>query len=168
MNDAAHADLTTKRVQISKNDIEALRSFIGDDFGEWGPHVQVPQKKINDFAEVTGDRQWVHVDPTRAAQGPYKAPIAHGFLTLSLLLDLRLPPPYEINDVQGIIHAGGSYDFKRPVFVGNHLYARERLVGVECIRGRKQLMTQLTIAYEIAVVEMEKVAVVGTIKLVYL
>lgn len=65
--------------------IEQAQSLVGTELGvsDW---MQIDQKRINDFAEVTGDHQWIHVDVERAkAESPYGAPIAHGFLTLSLI-----------------------------------------------------------------------------------
>ena len=65
--------------------IDDAQSLIGEELGvsEW---LEIDQKRINDFAEVTGDHQWIHVDVERAkAESPYRTPIAHGFLTLSLI-----------------------------------------------------------------------------------
>ena len=61
-----------------------LKSLIGEELAvsDW---VLVTQERINLFAEATGDHQWIHVDPERAAKGPFGATIAHGFLTLSML-----------------------------------------------------------------------------------
>jgi len=65
--------------------IDDAQSLIGEELGvsEW---LEIDQKRINDFADVTGDHQWIHVDVERAkAESPYRTPIAHGFLTLSLI-----------------------------------------------------------------------------------
>ena len=64
--------------------LEKFKSLIGEDNGttDW---VLIDQDKINGFADVTGDHQWIHVDIEKATQGPFGGPIAHGFLTLSLL-----------------------------------------------------------------------------------
>ena len=65
--------------------IEAAQALVGRELGvsDW---MEIDQKRINDFADVTGDHQWIHVDVERAkAESPYKTPIAHGFLTLSLI-----------------------------------------------------------------------------------
>ena len=60
----------------------SVQASVGRQLGEteW---VQITQERINQFADATGDQQWIHTDPERAAQGPFGAPIAHGFLTLS-------------------------------------------------------------------------------------
>lgn len=95
---------------------------------EWIP---VTQEQVNRFAEATGDHQWIHVDPERAAQGPFGAPIAHGFLTLSLL-----PRFFESAfDIQGA-RMGVNYGLNRvrfmsPVPVGSRLRARLTLLACE-------------------------------------
>src|SRR4030095_116773 len=73
---------------IHINDVRSLRDRIGEEIavGDW---FEVSQARINQFAEATGDTQWIHVDPARAAaESPFKTTIAHGFLTLSLLSTL--------------------------------------------------------------------------------
>jgi acyl dehydratase len=64
-----------------------LLTMVGDDLGS-SPWVEVSQEMINLFAEATGDHQWIHVDVERAKEGPFGGPIAHGYLTLSLLIPL--------------------------------------------------------------------------------
>lgn len=67
------------------NSVEEAQSLVGTELGvsEW---MEIDQQRVNDFADVTGDHQWIHVDVERAkAESPYGAPIAHGFLTLSLI-----------------------------------------------------------------------------------
>src|SRR5436309_3616225 len=71
---------------IRFDDIEALRKQVSDEFGPWGPEIEVSQEMINKFAELTGDHQWIHIDVERAKrESPFRTTIAHGFLTLSLL-----------------------------------------------------------------------------------
>src|SRR3954454_17839271 len=75
------------------DDIDGLTAAISPDFGDWGPEIEVTQDLINGFAELTGDRQWIHVDVERAhKESPFGGPIAHGFLTLSLLPALGVAP----------------------------------------------------------------------------
>ncbi|WP_329407718.1 MaoC family dehydratase [Nocardia vinacea] len=64
--------------------LDELRSAVGESVGP-GPWLTIDQKRIDAFADTTGDDQWIHVDPERAATGPYSATIAHGYLTLSLI-----------------------------------------------------------------------------------
>ena len=69
--------------------IDEVRALIGADLAP-GPWLTVDQERVDRFAEATGDHQWIHVDPERAAAGPYGGTIAHGYLTLSLIPGLAL------------------------------------------------------------------------------
>ncbi len=71
--------------------ISDLQPLVGEVIGtsDW---LALEQDRVNLFADATGDHQWIHVDPVRAKDGPFGAPIAHGFLTLSLLPASRTPP----------------------------------------------------------------------------
>ena len=90
--------------------------------------VTITQEQVNQFAEATGDHQWIHIDVERASQGPFGGPIAHGFLTLSLLprffgetlavTEARMGVNYGLNKVR----------FPAPVLVGSRLRARLRLL----------------------------------------
>ncbi len=72
--------------KIQFDDIETLRAQISEEFGPFGNEVEVSQKTIDQFAEVTGDHQWIHLDAERCKkESPFGTTIAHGFLTLSLL-----------------------------------------------------------------------------------
>lgn len=69
-------------MSITANGIDELKKLAGSDLGtsEW---IEVTQERINTFADATGDHQWIHVDEEKAKDGPFGAPIAHGYLTLS-------------------------------------------------------------------------------------
>jgi acyl dehydratase len=102
---------------------------VGDEYGpsSW---VEVPQEKIDAFADATGDHQWIHVDPERAAQGPFKTTIAHGYLTLSLLPSMS----YEVIPRQGgmgINYGLNRVRFPAPVPVGSRVRARFRVDNLE-------------------------------------
>src|SRR5918911_631509 len=71
--------------------IDELRELVGSELG-YGDWFEVTQDRVDAFADVTGDHQWIHVDPERAAKTPFGGTIAHGFLTLSLLPLLRQQP----------------------------------------------------------------------------
>ena len=72
--------------EVKFDDIAGINALASEEFGDWGAEVEVTQDKIDAFAELTGDRQWIHVDVERAKkESPFGGPIAHGFLTLSLL-----------------------------------------------------------------------------------
>jgi acyl dehydratase len=69
---------------IRFDDVEALRAKISKDFGPWSDPIEITQQKINQFADVTGDHQWIHIDVERCKkESPFGGPVAHGFLTLS-------------------------------------------------------------------------------------
>ena len=110
--------------------------------------VDVDQARIDQFAQATGDRQWIHVDPARAAAGPFGATVAHGFLTLSLLSrlfaaavsfeDVRLSLNYGLNRVR----------FPSPVPVGSRLRALCVLQSYEPMAGGAQVTVTVTIERE--------------------
>ena len=72
--------------EIQFDDIESLQKHVSEEFGPFGSELEVTQAMINQFAEVTGDHQWIHLDVERAKkESPFGTTVAHGFLTLSLL-----------------------------------------------------------------------------------
>ncbi|MBU9763440.1 MaoC family dehydratase [Mycobacterium sp. TNTM28] len=115
------------RVFDSINDLVAVK---GQALGtsEW---VQITQDAVNLFADATGDHQWIHVDPQRAAQGPFGATIAHGYMTLSLLPRL-MAQMYTVNGIKLAINYGlNKVRFPAPVPVGSNVRATSTLVGVD-------------------------------------
>ena len=109
---------------------------VGDEYGpsEW---LEIDQERIDRFAEATGDDQWIHVDPARAAEGPFGTTIAHGFLTLSLLVRFL----YEVRPESGEFRMGINYGVNRvrfpaPVPVGSRIRGRFRIVDGDGRRGR--------------------------------
>jgi acyl dehydratase len=102
----------------------------GDEFGpsSW---IDIPQEKIDAFADATGDHQWIHVDPERAAEGPFRTTIAHGYLTLSLLPVAS----YEVIPSPGggmaINYGLNKVRFPAPVPVGSRVRATFRVVDVD-------------------------------------
>ena len=100
--------------------------------GEW---TTVDQKTIDTFAEATGDHQWIHVDPERAADGPYGGTIAHGLLTLSLL-PLLLGRLYRIENIRmGINYGFNKVRFPAPVPVGSRLRATAQIADATALEG---------------------------------
>lgn len=95
--------------------------------------ITVTQEQVNLFADATGDHQWIHIDPARAKAGPFGGPIAHGFLTLSLLPQF-FENAMEIRDSKmGVNYGLNKVRFMGPVHVGSRLRARMKLVGCEPI-----------------------------------
>lgn len=111
--------------------------------------ITVTQQHINLFAEATGDHQWIHVDVERAKKGPFGAPIAHGFLTLSLI-----PQFFEnaitVEDVRmGVNYGLNKVRFVAPVPVDSKLRARVKLLKSEDIdNGGKQNTWEVTVERE--------------------
>lgn len=97
--------------------------------------VTITQEQVDRFADATGDHQWIHVDPERARQGPFGAPIAHGFLTLSLLPRF-FGSTFDVRGVRmGVNYGLNKVRFTAPVPVGSRLRARSTLLSAEPIAG---------------------------------
>ncbi|WP_105971254.1 MaoC family dehydratase [Streptomyces geranii] len=134
-------------MSITVNGIDDLKKLAGTDLGtsEW---IEVTQERINTFADATGDHQWIHVDPEKAAEGPFGAPIAHGYLTLSLFIPLFT----ELLDVQGVttkVNYGlNKVRFPSPVKVGSKIRLVGRLADVEDVPGGVQITVDGTIEIE--------------------
>jgi len=108
----------------------------------------IDQSRIDQFAEATGDRQWIHVDTARAEAGPYGATIAHGFLTVSLLPAMR-HDAFVIDDVQmGINYGLNRVRFPAPVASGSRVRGQFRLLAFEPLPGGAQLTVEGTIVRE--------------------
>lgn len=102
----------------------------GTDLGasDW---LSIDQARIDGFAEVTGDRQWIHVDPVRAKDGPFGSTIAHGYLTLSLV-NFFLPQLLEVRGFSAGVNVGvDRLRFLAPVPVGSRIRGRGEIVHVE-------------------------------------
>jgi acyl dehydratase len=124
-----------------------LERLVGQEIGtsQW---LQVDQARIDRFAEATGDRQWIHVDPVRAAAGPFGTTIAHGYLTLSLLPEL-FASGFAIDDVaMGVNYGLNRVRFPTPVPAGSRLRAHFRLLGYEPLPGGAQLTVEATVELE--------------------
>ena len=120
----------------------------GDVFGpsSW---IEVPQSRIDAFAEATGDHQWIHVDPERAAAGPFGATIAHGYLTLSLLPAASYEVlPRDPEARMGINYGLNRVRFPAPVPVGSRVRVTFEVVSVEEIEGGGQQTLSATVERE--------------------
>ena len=128
--------------------LEELPPLVGQEIAtsDW---ITVTQQQVNLFAEATGDHQWIHVDVERAKAGPFGGPIAHGFLTLSLL-----PRFYEtsfevIESRMGVNYGLNRVRFMTPVPVGGRLRGRMKLLSCEPIDGEGvQMVWETTIELE--------------------
>lgn len=127
--------------------VDALRDAIGKDLG-YGDWITIDQQRINQFAEATGDHQWIHVDPQRAAQGPFKTTVAHGYLTLSLL-PVLMTGLVRVDGVRmGVNYGVNKVRFPAPVPVGSRVRARVEIVSVEDVGGGVQVTSRVTIERE--------------------
>jgi len=125
---------------------EALE-HLGETLGptEW---TTILQDRIDAFAEATGDHQWIHVDPERAAAGPFGAPIAHGYLTLSLA-NLFLPDLIEVHGISMGVNVGvEKVRFPNPVRVGSRIRGRGEIVSAEEVGGGLQVVIRVAIEIE--------------------
>src|ERR1700678_4818646 len=94
---------------IKFDDIPALTAKIGKEFGPWSEPIHVTQDKINQFADVTGDHQWIHIDIERSKrESPFKGPVAHGFLTLSLIPGLEINSGYKVVGYRNVPNYGAN------------------------------------------------------------
>jgi acyl dehydratase len=125
------------------NGLDDLRRLAGADLGAGDWH-EVTQKQIDTFADATGDHQWIHVDPERARTGPFGGTIAHGYLTLALVIPLWT----ELLRIDGIgmaVNYGlNRVRFPAPVPSGSHVRLHAHVVSVEDIPGGVQMTVDLT------------------------
>ena len=127
--------------------IAGLAGAAGTDLGasDW---LEIDQQRIDTFAAATGDHQWIHVDPERAADGPFGATIAHGFLTLSVLPVLQ-HQLYAVEDVRMAVNVGlNKVRFPHPVRVGSRIRDHVTMGEVTDLPAGKQLTLRHTIEIE--------------------
>jgi len=123
-----------------------LGAHVGEHLG-YSPWLEISQQMVNDFADVTGDHQWIHVDPERAKGGPFGGPIAHGYLTLSLA-PFFLPQIWTVSGTSmGVNYGAEKIRFPAPVPVGSQLRAGAVVKEVKEIEGGAQVT--LTVTFEV-------------------
>lgn len=143
--------------QYKFDDIEALKELVSETWGEFSNQFEVTQDIINKFADLTGDKYFLHVDPEAAKSGPFGTTIAHGFLTLSLMTQLKLQETFEITGSNFMVNYGSNkLRFVGAVPSGSKIHMRARVVKVES--GAKGGM-ELTREFAIHVAGSEKPAV---------
>lgn len=107
--------------------------------------LTVTQQRIDQFADATGDHQWIHVDPVKAATGPYGKCIAHGYLTLALV-NLFLPQLMRVDNVSmGVNYGVEKVRFPTPVPVDSRIRGRGEIVAVEEVKGAVQVIVRVTV-----------------------
>ncbi|MBW8831577.1 MAG: MaoC family dehydratase [Burkholderiales bacterium] len=124
-----------------------LKSLVGKALGtsDW---ITVDQQRINLFADATGDHQWIHVDPVRAAAGPFGTTVAHGFLTLSLLPEMSASAFKVENTKMGVNYGLNRVRFPSPVPVGSRLRGHFKLLSFEAISGGAQMVVEVSMERE--------------------
>jgi acyl dehydratase len=127
--------------------IAELRDAAGEHLGYSDWHT-VDQKTVDLFAEATGDHQWIHVDPDRAAKGPFGRTVAHGFLTLSLIPVLA-QEVYRIDGVRmGVNYGLNRVRFPAPLPVGSRVRAGVEFVEITEVDGGVQIVSRVTVEAE--------------------
>jgi acyl dehydratase len=127
--------------------LQDMASMVGQEIGvsEW---ILVDQKRIDQFAEATGDHQWIHVDPVKAAEGPFGKTIAHGFLTLSLMPEM-FASAFAVDDVRmGVNYGLNKVRFTAPVPSGSRVRGHFVLHGFHGIEGGAQMAVTVTVELE--------------------
>jgi acyl dehydratase len=130
------------QMEVKKFDFDNLRARVGQELGvsDW---LTIDQSRIDQFAECTGDRQWIHVDVERARrESPFGAPVAHGYLTLSLLAPTALAILIRPAGITQAFNYGlDRVRFIAPVKVGSRVRNRIKLLAVEEKPGSRALLT---------------------------
>lgn len=134
-----------------------LPTLVGHDLGVT-EYIEVTQARIDLFAEATDDAQWIHTDPERAKDGPFGTTIAHGFLTLSLIIPFW-GELFDVEKVSSKVNYGlDRVRFTSPVPVGSRLRMHGVIDAIEEVKGG----TQLTVACTIEIEGQERPAAVAT------
>ncbi len=126
------------------NSIDELKALIGTHVG-YGEYLTVTQEAVNQFADATGDHQWIHIDPVRASAGPFGGTIAHGYMTLSLIPALLNGVMQVAGVKMGVNYGSNKVRFTSPVLVGSQVRAGSTLVSVEEIPGGAQVTMDVVI-----------------------
>ena len=125
-----------------------LKALVGQEVAvsDW---VEISQERVNQFAEATGDHQWIHLDVERCKrESPFGGPIAHGYLTLSLL-PMLMQSSVRMTDVRMAVNYGlNKVRFPAPVPVGSRVRSRTTVLSVEDIEGGAQVTWQVTVERE--------------------
>jgi acyl dehydratase len=127
--------------------LDEVKAAVGRHLG-YSDWLEITQDRVNLFADATGDHQWIHVDPVRAAEGPFGGPIAHGYLSLSLTNQF-LPEILEIRNISaGVNYGANKLRFPSPVPVGARVRGGAELVAVDDVPGGIQTTIVITVEVE--------------------
>lgn len=150
---------------IKFDDIAAFQDQDLGGFGAWSDPVEVPQAMISQFADLTGDQQWIHVDVEKATQeSPFGTTIAHGFLILSLAPLIKSNAAFRIVGHASALNYGlDSVRFVAPVPAGSSIHGRTRVVSAKAEKGG----TMLTQGVELQVVGADRPSLCFEWKILY-
>jgi acyl dehydratase len=151
--------------QIQFDDIDKLKSKVTEEYGPWSDELEVSQDMINKFADLTGDHQWIHVDVERCKkESPFGGPIAHGFLTLSLLPAMSGQQTFLITGFGNATNYGAEgLRFLSPVPAGSKLHAHSRVKNVEARPKGTLINTEIAVH----VVDQERPALIYNMLVLY-
>ncbi len=154
--------------QINYKDAEALQALVDDDFGEWSSPLTITQPMINDFAELSGDDMWLHIDEDRCAkESPFGCTIAHGFLLLSLLPKMKMKEN-KLAAVTGFGHmmnyGSDKLRFLGAVPVNSEVHSKNKIASVE-VSDKK---TKVTMVSQVHIVGQDNPALIYEMVFVYL
>ena len=127
--------------------VEGLKSNVGQHLG-YSEYLEITQERVQQFAEATGDFQWIHIDVERAKSGPFGGPIAHGYLTLSLG-PMLYPTVVRIDGFSmGVNYGANKIRFPSPVPVGSRVRLGVKVLEVEEIANGVQMTMEFTFECE--------------------
>ena len=127
--------------------VAGLKAAVGEHLG-YSEYIEISQERVNQFAEATGDFQWIHVDVERAKSGPFGGPIAHGYLTLSLG-PMLYPTVVRIEGFSmGVNYGANKVRFPSPVPVGLKVRLGVKVLEVEEIANGVQMTMEFTFECE--------------------
>ncbi|MEN9804800.1 MAG: putative 3-hydroxyacyl-thioester dehydratase [Actinomycetota bacterium] len=127
--------------------VDELKAAVGQHLG-YSDYIEITQERVNQFADATGDHQWIHVDVERAKSGPFGGPIAHGYLTLSLG-PMLYPTVVRVEGFSmGVNYGANKVRFPSPVPVGSRLRLGVKLLDVEDVSGGVQMTMEFTFECE--------------------
>jgi acyl dehydratase len=129
------------------NGLDEIRALVGKDLGK-SAWLEITQARVNLFADATEDHQWIHVDPERAAEGPFGTTIAHGYLTLSLVIPLFNDLLQVSGISMGINYGLDKLRFPAPVKVGSKIRLGGTVAQVDDVPGGLQALVDMTIEIE--------------------
>lgn len=153
-------------IEIPYTDVAEIKAACGGEFGPFGPQITVTQEKIDAFAELTGDRQWIHTDVERAKkESPFGGTVAHGFLVLALVPVLIVGSDVTITGSHGALNYGADkLRFVSPVPAGSAVHAKGRLLDAQP-KGAGALVKMEVIVY---VVGSDKPAMIYEMLILYM